>query len=182
MELFLYHYYDAETGPFRNLSALSIEEAQQVQRRLQQNKNMFASQRADDYIVIRSGVESYARDLFIAKGGRPTNKYPHYMTLGPCEWIKQWYQNGREVKIPLDDVEPETISFTYGDLFPTMRFKDDKPYRGKVYLKNEILQLVDEYGWPQDWNKNGENGPERYIEVQVWDDRVIRLFLNNVKE
>lgn len=41
MELFLYHYYDAEAGPFRNLSALSIEEAQQVQRRLQQNKNMF---------------------------------------------------------------------------------------------------------------------------------------------
>lgn len=41
MELFLYHYYDAATGPFRNLSALSIEEAQQVQRRLQQNKNMF---------------------------------------------------------------------------------------------------------------------------------------------
>lgn len=182
MELFLYHYYDAETGPFRNLSALSIEEAQQVQRRLQQNKNMFASQRADDYIVIRRGIESYARELFIAKGGRAMNKYPHYMTLGPCEWIKRWYQNGREVKIPLDDVDPETISFTYGDLFPTMRYKDDKPYRRKVYLKNEILQLVDEFGWPQDWNENGDQGPERYIEVQVWDDRVIRLFLNNLKE
>ncbi|WP_256720471.1 MULTISPECIES: hypothetical protein [Paenibacillus] len=141
MALFLYHYYDAEAGPFRNLSALSIEEAQQVQRRLQQNKNMFASQRADDYIVIRSEVESRARDQFIAKGGRPTNKYPHYMTLGPCEWIKRWYQNGRELKIPLDDVDPETISFTYGDLFPTMRYKDGKPYRGKVYLKNEILRL-----------------------------------------
>ncbi|MGC6587205.1 hypothetical protein ACPV3A_19910 [Paenibacillus sp. Dod16] len=159
MELFLYHYYDAATGPFRNLSALSIEEAKQVQRRLQQNKNMFASQRGDDYIVIRRGLESRARE-----------------TLGPCEWIKQWYQSGREVKIPLDDVDPEMISFTYGDLFPTMRFKDDKPYRGKVYLKNEILRLVDEYGWPQEWNKDGNQGPERYIEVQVWDDRVIGLF------
>ena len=91
------------------------------------------------------------------------------MTLGPCEWIKQWYQRGREVKIPLDDVDPEMISFTYGDLFPTMRFKDDKPYRGKVYLKNEILRLVDEHGWPQEWNKDGDQGPERYVEVQVWD-------------
>lgn len=133
MQLFLYHYYDAATGPFRNLSALSIEEAKQVQESLQQNKNMFASQRADDYIIIRRDLEMCARDLFIAKGGRPTNKYPHYMTLGPSDWIKQWYQNGREVKIPLDDVEPEMISFTYGDLFPTMRYKDDKPYRGKVH-------------------------------------------------
>lgn len=76
--------------------------------------------------------------------------------------------------------EDFTISFTYGDLFPTMRYKDGKPYRGKVYLKNEILRLVDEYGWPQEWNKDGDYGPERYIEAQVWDDRVIRLFLNNL--
>lgn len=76
-------------------------------------------------------------------------------------------------------MQPEMMSFTYGDLFPTMRYQDDKPYRGKVYVKNEILQLVDEFGWPQDWNKDGRHGPERYIEVQVWDDRALGPFMKS---
>lgn len=57
MDLYLYHYYDATTGPFQNLSSLSIEEALQVQRRLKQNNNWFASQRADDYMTIRRDLE-----------------------------------------------------------------------------------------------------------------------------
>jgi len=179
MDLYLYHYYDAATGPFQNLSALSIEEALQVQRRLKQNKNWFASQRADDYMNIRRDLEARARALFTAKGGKPTKEYPHYMTLGPCEWIKKWYPNGKEIRILLDDMQPEMMSFTYGDLFPTMRYLDDKPYRGKVYVKNEILQLVDEFGWPQDWNKDGHHGPERYIEVQVWDDRALGPYMKS---
>ncbi|MGG3279358.1 hypothetical protein [Paenibacillus solani] len=177
MALFLYHYYDATTGPFRNLSALPVNEAQQIQQRLKHNTDWYASQRADDYVSIRRKVELLAREQFIAKGGRPTKEHPHYMTLGPCEWIKRWYPNGEEIKILLDDVDPEIMSFTYGDLFPTMRYKDDKPYRGKIYLKDEILGLVNEYGWPQDWNKHGDLGPERYIEAQIWDDHSIRPYL-----
>lgn len=179
MDLYLYHYYDATTGPFQNLSALSIEEALQVQRRLKQNNNWFASQRADDYMTIRRDLEARARALFTAKGGKPTKEYPHYMTLGPCEWIMEWYPDGKVIRILLDDMQPEMMSFTYGDLFPTMRYQDDKPYRGKVYVKNEILQLVDEFGWPQDWNKDGRHGPERYIEVQVWDDRALGPFMKS---
>ncbi|KOP67956.1 hypothetical protein AMS62_23885 [Bacillus sp. FJAT-18019] len=179
MALFLYHYYDAATGPFRNLSALSVNEERQIQKGLKQNTDWYASQRADDYMTIRREVELLAREQFIAKGGRPTKEYPQYMTLGPCEWIKGWYPNGEEIKLLLDDVNPEIMSFTYGDLFPTMRYKDDKPYRGKVYLKDDILGLVNEYGWPQDWNKHGDLGPERYIEAQIWDDHSIRPFLES---
>jgi hypothetical protein len=173
MEMFLYHYYEAVTGPFKNLSQLSAAAARKITERLKTNSNVFASKRSDDYLEIRRELEGRARELFILKGGKPLNPYPHYMTLGECRWIKDWYQNGREMRLPLDVFDESSISFTYGDLFPTMRYKDGKQYRETVYTKREILELVEAIGWPQDWNHDGSKGPERYVEVQVWDERVI---------
>jgi hypothetical protein len=177
MEIFLYHYYEATTGPFKNLSKLSITAVQQVMEQLKTKSNVFASKRSDDYLEIRRELEGRARDLFILKGGEPVSSYPHYMTLGECVWIKDWYQNGRELRLRLDEFDESAVSFTYGDLFPTMRYKDGKPYRETVYTKREILELAESIGLPQDWNHDGSKGPERYIEAQVWDDKVIGKYL-----
>lgn len=40
-------------------------------------------------------------------------------------------------------------------------------------LSNEIAK----YGYPQDWNDNGNYGPERYIEAHIWSDDVIRKYM-----
>nr|WP_282943459.1 hypothetical protein [Paenibacillus sp. RC67] len=172
-EHYLYHYYESERGSFANLSSLSDEMAQKVINDLKRDSRLFASQRSETYLTIRREVESTARALFIMKGGKPINHYPHNMTLGPCHWIKDWYRNGQELKIAMDEFEDQSISFTYGDLFPTMRYKDGKPYRGNVYTKPEILDLIQQYGFPQEWNADGSHGPERYIEVQIWDETII---------
>ena len=37
--------------------------------------------------------------------------------------------------------------------------------------------LIEQYGLPQDWNEQGDKGPERYIEVQVWDDKPLMKYL-----
>lgn len=169
--VYLYHYYEGSTGPFRNLSELNTDAADEVMNRLKSEGKVFASQRSDDYLNIRRELEAKAREMFIQKGGKPNKLYPHYMTLGECNWIKEWYKQGKELKIHMDQFDPEHISFTYGDLFPTMRFKDGKPYREKLYTKQEIIQIIIEYGLPQEWNKDGKKGPERYIEVQIWDDK-----------
>jgi hypothetical protein len=176
MKYYLYHYYESNHGPFKNLSSLSEDEAEYVLERLRQNGDVFASKRSDDYLVIRKELESRARDMFITKGGKPKSSFPQYMTLGRCEWLLSWYKHGAELKIDLDQFDACSISFTYGDLFPTMRYQDNKPYRGMVYTKDEIMKVIEEYGLPQEWNKDGARGPERYIEVQVWDDEVIREF------
>ena len=170
MKYYLYHYYERARGPFKNLSSLSLEDGEEVLQQLKLDNGIFASQRSDDYLKIRKELENTARKLFIDKGGRPKQHYPHYMTLGECNWIRGWYRDGCELRIDLEEFSSETISFTYGDLFPTMRYKDSRAYRGQVYTKSEILDLVDRYGLPQQWNPDGEKGPERYIEVQVWDD------------
>ncbi|WP_247048890.1 hypothetical protein [Arthrobacter rhizosphaerae] len=130
-----HHYYEHECGPFKNLSDLTQEEAEAVQARLRERGDVFASLRSEDYLTIRRQVEEQARELFIRKGGTPTRPRPHYMTLGSCDWIRQWYRDGRELTIPLDAFHPRVISFTYGDLFPAMRYGDGKPYRGEVYTR-----------------------------------------------
>lgn len=171
MELYLYHYFEASRGPFKNLSSLRVEDADEVMRQLK-TTDVFASQRSEDYMNVRRGLEERARKLFIDKGGKPRSDFPHYFTLGPCEWIKSWYSHGQEIRVHWDDVDDEVVSFTYGDLFPTMRFLDGKPYREQVYTKKDILVIIEQYGFPQDWNRDGSKGPERYIEVQIWDNQI----------
>jgi hypothetical protein len=174
MKYYLYHYYEYERGPFKNLSSLSEEKAEEVFMQLRQSGDVFASKRSADYLLVRRELESRAREMFVAKGGKPKKQFPHYMTLGECEWIRSWYKQGCEIQIDLVHFDPDTLSFTYGDLFPTMRYNDGKPYRGKIYTLDEIKSLIEKYGMPQVWNRDGTSGPERYIEVQVWDDQVIR--------
>ncbi|MBD2863053.1 hypothetical protein [Paenibacillus oceani] len=173
----LYHYYEADLGPFRNLSGLNRSEARLIMEELRKDSVLFASRRPDGYMDIRRELEAKARAMFIQKGGMPVLSYPHYMTVGECAWIKEWYRDGREIRIPLGEFAGSSISFTYGDLFPTMRYKDGKPYRENVYTKREIEELIARHGLPQQWNPDGQGGPERYIEVQVWDDAVLRRYM-----
>jgi len=173
----LYHYYHRDIGPFKNLSKLTIEEAEEISDRIRLEGTTFASKRSNDYMAIRRSLEIKAREQFISKGGRPKNSFPHYMTLGACDWLETWYKKPDVIVIPWDEFLEESISFTYGDLFPTMRYHDEKPYRRQVYTKEEIKCLINQYGLPQDWNKMGDKGPERYIEVQVWDEDVISKYL-----
>jgi hypothetical protein len=171
---FLAHYYDAGRGPFRSLSTLEPDDAEQVLERIRQAGSGFASKRAADYLAIRRELEQRIRVLFVAKGGHPRRTTPHYMILGACEWVKTWYAAGCEVRVPLDAFDPRTVSLTYGDSFPAMRYGDGKPYRGQVYTLDELPEVVDRFGLPQDWNPEGQRGPDRYIEAQVWDDEPLK--------
>jgi hypothetical protein len=171
---FLCHYYEASDGPLRNLSDLPELEAEAILQQIRRKGDRFASQRKDDYLAVRAGLESHVRALFIAKGGRPKRLRPHYFVLGECAWLKSWYPHGCELRVPLTVFKVENVSFTYGDTFPAMRYMDGKPYRGKVYTLDELPALVEQFGLPQVWNVDGKGGPDRYIEAQVWDDEPLR--------
>lgn len=58
-----------------------------------------------------------------------------------------------------------------------MRYKDGKPYREQIYTFHEIMKIIAKYGLPQVWNPDGDKGLERYIEVQVWDEEVLRKYM-----
>jgi hypothetical protein len=60
------------------------------------------------------------RNLFIEKGGKPTREAPHYMVVEACEWLNSRYIDGYYVKIPIEEFDLNTISFTYGNMPPTL--------------------------------------------------------------
>jgi hypothetical protein len=180
----LYHYYEKETGPFNNLSELPLEKAQIVLNGIKKENPTFAAQRYDGYLERRAELEQLARDIFISKGGKPTRQVPQYMVVEACDWLRDWYHQGEYIKIPITDFTPDTISFSYGDMFPTFspRVTDNKEYRRQIYTYKEILDIIDRYGFPQEWNKNGTYGPERYIEVQVWSDEPVSIYYIRSKQ
>ena len=174
---FLSHYYEFSRGPFRNLSDLSLEEAEATLNRIREEKDTFAGRRTANYLTVRRDLENQVRQKFIAIGGTPQRLRPHYMILGSCPWLKSWYLDGRELRIPLTNFDPSILSFTYGDTFPAMRYEDDKPYRKQVYTLVELPALIAAHGLPQEWNSEGKLGPDRYIEAQIWDDRPLSALL-----
>ncbi len=175
---FLTHYYEKSAGPFSNLSMLPPEQAERILESIRQDANRFASQRTGDYLAKRGALEDKIRELFAAKGGKPALRRPQYMILGDCPWVKQWYVDGQELRIQLASFALESVSFTYGDSFPAMNYKDGKPYRGQVYTARELEDLIRCYGLPQEWNPDGGGGPDRYIEAQVWDNAPLQGYLD----
>jgi hypothetical protein len=167
---FLTHYYEQSAGPFSNLSMLPLAQAEEILEEIRRNGNRFASQRARDYMQKRLALEDKIRMLFEAKGGKPKLTRPHYLILGTCPWLKEWYVDGQELQIKLISIPEDCVSFTYGDSFPAMNYDDGKPYRGQVYTLGELGQVIWQYGLPQQWNPDGIAGPERYVEAQLWDD------------
>lgn len=166
----LYHYFDWARGPLKSLTALSMADAEAVQRQLAVENRSFAAKRQPGYLARRRALEKHVRGLFIERGGRPEQAVPHSFVLAPCPWIAAWYPEPGVLAVPMEALRPDAVSFTYGDLFPTFspRVRDQRPYRRRVYTLEEIRQAVIEYGLPQAWNPDGVHGPERYIEAQVW--------------
>ncbi|MCU1439053.1 MAG: hypothetical protein JWP85_50 [Rhodoglobus sp.] len=168
MELF--HYYERSIGPFRNLSDLAPDAAAAVQAAITQRGTTFAARRPVGYLERRRELEQLARDLFVAQGGKPERDRPHYMVVGACPFLAGWYDDPAHAAIALDVFDPSTLSFTYGDLFPTFsdRVDDGREYRRRVYTVDGIREVIARHGLPQEWNPDGAQGPERYVEVQVW--------------
>ncbi len=176
----LYHFYDIRTGPFKSLTKLPADEAMSVMEKVRSERpGSFCAQRDEMYIGKRRNCEAILRREFAKKGGVIEIDSPHYMVAGYSPWLYSWYEQPAYIKIPIEEFDLKTVSFTYGDSMPTFSDKvnDGKEYRKKLYTYVEILELIDRYGLPQEWNDDGAYGPERYIEAHVWSDRTVKRYL-----
>lgn len=177
--MFLYHYFDQSIGPFVNLSDLPIEEAKSVLDTIKTTKpNSQSALRHDKYVEYRRNCENMIRKTFIQKGGIVNRISPHYMVVEHSPWLSTWYENSTFLKIPIQEFDLKTISFTYGDSMPTFspNVNDGKEYRRQLYTYDEILIIIEKYGLPQNWNDDGKFGPERYIEAHIWVDETINKY------
>ena len=181
---FLFHYYELENGPFRNITEFGYEKAEEIQNQISKGWN---SKRPENYIKLRLALEKRIKEKFISKGGKPNRNDPFYFTLGECEWAKSWYINPGIIKIPITVFRPEHISFTYPDSMVSFQFYDEpkletyrKACNGKVFLLNEMNDLISEYGIPSDEKCLAEESLkyDKYIEAQIWDEEIISEYKN----
>lgn len=171
----LYHYFEKSKGPLLSLTALPLEEAVAIQNILKSEQKVFAAQRNEEYLPRRRELEKIVRGMFIEKGGKPQIKTPHYFVIGECPWLATWYEQADYIKIPINEFDLYTVSFTYGDTFPTFsdNVNDGMEYRKTVYTYAEILKMIEKYGMPQDkWDKPVYAQP-CYVEAQVWSNEPV---------
>lgn len=179
---FLFHYYERDNGPFRNITEHGLEKAESIQNKISKG---FNSKRPDNYMDLRFSLEKRIKKQFISKGGKPNRDDPFYFTLGECDWAKSWYENPRVIKIPLTDFKSDHISFTYPDSMVSFQFYDQpklatyrKHCNGQVFLLSEISDLINAYGLPTEEKSQTHESLrfDKYIEAQVWDDEIINEY------
>ena len=176
----LYHYFEKEKGPFRSISNLSDEEAQNILQRIRVEKpDVFIAKRPDDYLQKRRRFEEMLRKEFIKSGGKPERNTPHYMVVGEVPFFEKWYEHTACISVEASELDLSMLSFTYGDSHPTFsgKINDGKEYRNRLYNYEEIQKIIEKYGLPQIWNSDFKYGPECYVEVQVWTDRGLEKWL-----
>ena len=164
-----------------NISELSMEQSNNILNRIKEEKPTTQSaQRDSEYMFRRHMYEDIIRKEFLKKGGIVNRNVPHYMVVEHSPWLSTWFEDSAYIKIPIDEFDLKTVSFTYGDSHPTFspwpRDDDWKEYRRKLYTYDEILVIMKKYGLPQDWNNDGKFGPERYIEAHIWSDETINKY------
>ena len=181
--LHLYHYYDKTVGSFVSLSDIPIEDAKSILNKIKTIKpNVQSAKRHETYMEDRHYYKEVLKTEFRKKGGKIKRHSPHYMVIEHSPWLSTWFENCSFIKIPINEFDLKTVSFTYGDSHPVFSPRkntmDDKEYRRKLYTYEEILKIIEKYDLPQKWNDDGAHGPERYIEAHVWCDETIELFRN----
>ncbi|MBR6254517.1 MAG: hypothetical protein IKR22_03685 [Clostridiales bacterium] len=178
--MYLYHFFDRRTGPFQSLTNISPEEAKAVIEKIKKERpDSQCALRDDLYVEHRHNCEAILRRELAAKGGFILEKHsPHYMVVEFSPWLSTWFEQSEYIRIPIEEFDLRTVSFTYGDSMPTYsdRCADGKEYRKKVYNYDEILKIIGKYGLPQDWNDDGKFGPERYIEAHVWSEMPVARY------
>ena len=178
--MLLYHYYEKAIGPFRSISDLSDEKAEEVLQKIRREKpDGFLAKRPDDYVQKRRRFEGILKQEFLKKGGLIERDTPHYLVVEAVPFFEKWYEQPEHIILDTENLDLRTISFTYGDSHPTFsgNVKDGKEYRNRLYLYDEILEIIARYGLPQIWNPDFKYGPECYIEVQMWTDRGLEKWL-----
>ncbi|MBR5937022.1 MAG: hypothetical protein IKZ90_01965 [Clostridiales bacterium] len=179
--MYLYHFFDRRTGPFRSLTNISPEEAKAVIEKIREERpDSLCARRDDQYVQKRRNCEAILRREFAAKGGLMEKDSPHYMVVEFSPWLSTWFEQSEYIRIPIEEFDLRTVSFTYGDSMPTFsdRCADGKEYRKKLYTYEEILKVIEKYGLPQDWNDDGKFGPERYIEAHVWSEMPVAKYID----
>jgi len=182
--MYLHYYYNRDLGPFKMLTDLPIEQARQLITQKTATKSTKNTD-VEGFLRMRYDCDARLHREFAARGGKITRQNPVYMMLGDHPPWATAYENPAMIKIPLAEIDPMTVSFTYGDSFVVLnpgKFESEE-YWGKVYFRDEILELINRIGYPPqvEYDFKDENYAKYtpaadhllYVEAHVWCDDLL---------
>ncbi len=165
--LYITHYYVQGTDPWKNIMLLPEETAFQKAAELASaHKGMTSYGRFADfknYYPLRKAADKRVREQFICLGGKPQLEHPYSFVLGESDYLKTWFDEGGSLRLPLNEIPDELISFTLGDSCAKYS-KDDSL---EVLTKQMLIEILSTF----------DDSPEKliqsiapygYVEAQLW--------------
>ncbi|MGF1593539.1 MAG: hypothetical protein ACFCUW_09680 [Kiloniellaceae bacterium] len=175
------HNYHPARGALQNLCCLPRGEAEAI---LSEIRAAGLARLRQDYLERRLETERWLLGECTRKLGPPHLAHPLYFFLGD---FADGLDPARPASLvmPLAVLPPDVVTFTYPDSMASLPLGkergdsgDRKPYHGQVFTLAEIKDVVAAYGLPGDrWKTDPPLCYDRFIEVQVWDDRPVRDYL-----
>ena len=165
--LYITHYYVRGTDPWKNIMLLPEEAAFLKAAELASaHKGMTSFGRFADfrnYYPLRKAADKWVREQLIRLGGKPRLEHPFSFVLGESDYLKAWFDGGDSLRIPLDEIPDELISFTLGDSCAKISKNDLLEVLTKQML-NERLHAFDDS--PERLVQS--IAPYGYVEAQLW--------------
>lgn len=172
--LFLVHYCHPNCKPFQNIMRLPKEQAFLLAKKLaKENPDTTAFYRFADfanYYPLRHKTDKFLYDNFLRLGGKPKEKHPLSFVLQGCDYLAHWFGEGTSYRIKLSEICPDSVSFSLGDSCAQY----EKTGKIRQLTEEQLLAQMNDFdGGAEDFMQYVS---ERYsyIEVQLWDDSVIK--------
>lgn len=163
---FIVHYSRGE--PFRSITSLPAAVRDEVIGELNETNAWGLARFSDQrYLEQRADVESKIRKRFIELGGNPSLIAPIYFYLGRHPRFEEHERNVGHV-IYLRDLDPRSISFTYGDSM--LSFVDENRRRaGEKYLNPLCDEVYSFEELPRLFtHRSFQTKDALHVEAQLW--------------
>lgn len=175
------HNYHPGRGALRNLCTLPRSEASAILEGINASRPVPLEA---NYLERRLRTERWLYAERVRKLGESPLEHPVYFFLGDfADGLDP--SRPESLVVPLSALPPDVLTFTFPDSMASLALatkaahvEDRKPYHGQVFTLDEIIGVVAAFGMPDHSGKTAiPETYDRFIEVQVWDDRPLRCFL-----
>lgn len=128
----------------------------------------------ENYYALREAQDAYLHARFIELGGKPEEEHPLSFVLEGSAYLRAWFGNGTETRLPLREIDPAHISFTVGDSGA------DYQKNGRVALLTleDLRRKLEPF---ESFEAFMAAASRNYVEVQLWSDRYLDRCAINIK-
>lgn len=174
-ELQIVNYCHRSCTPLLNIMRLPKDKAFALAYEMaEQNRDKTAFYRFADfenYYPRRLKTDKLLYDRFTELGGKPLQEHPLSFVLQWSDFLDGWFDRGIVTKIPLNRIDSEHISFTYGDSMAVLEMSGSFT----MLTKDMLLKAITDFeGTIEEFLANVSD-KYNYIEVQFWVDECLRL-------